>query len=89
MTEVYFNGQWLEIKIGTKVFIGRCGSGKTVFGEYGTLTKINKNGLVFTTDSGTKITTKKESLNTTKKCSQYFVSLNINRTDFIKTKISL
>lgn len=39
------------------VFVGRCGSGRTVFGEKAHLSKILKNHLVFTTESGAQVKT--------------------------------
>lgn len=85
--DVWYVGEWINIELGTKVLIAKCGSGKSVFGEYATLTKITKGGsLVFTTESGTKVSTKKENLRPTKKHEDYFISLHTNR-DFIKSSI--
>lgn len=52
-----------EFQIGDKVFVGFSSSARQVFGENGELTKITKNHLVFTTESGTIIKTKIDNLN--------------------------
>lgn len=41
-----------DVEVGTRCLVARCGSGHTIFGEFGTVTKELKNHLVITTDSG-------------------------------------
>ena len=60
--KVWNCGNFENIEIGQKVFVGHCGSGHTVFGEYATLTRTTSMHLVFTTESGTTIKTKKDNL---------------------------
>lgn len=55
--KVWANGKSENIEIGQKVFVGHCGSGHSVFGEYGTLVRTTKMHLVFKTDSGKTIKT--------------------------------
>jgi len=56
------------------VFVGRCGSGRTVFGERAYLSKVLKNHLVFTTESGTQVKTNLDGY-TVGKAKDYFVAL--------------
>lgn len=86
----FYFGDWKEIKIGDEVFVGTCGSGRTVFGEHAKLVKILKNHLVFETESKTKVKTKIDNLNHTvgkaNECG-YFVSLGRrDESTFIKTE---
>lgn len=53
----WWNNQFHSFELGQKVFVGHCGSGRTVFGEYGKLTRITDKHLIFTTDSGKTIKT--------------------------------
>lgn len=55
--KVWWNGKFENIEIGQKVFVGHCGSGHTVFGEYATLERTTTRHLVFKTDSGATIKT--------------------------------
>ena len=41
----------------TEFFVGRCGSGRTIFGERAYFTKALKNHLIFTTESGSIVKT--------------------------------
>lgn len=53
----YKGPEHITITSDTTVFVGRCGSGLTVFGERAYLTKILKRHLVFTTESGAIVKT--------------------------------
>ena len=53
-----FNGpEFITLTENDTVFVARCGSGRTVFGERAHLSKILKNHLVFTTESGAQVKT--------------------------------
>lgn len=86
----FYFGDWKEIKIGDEVFVGTCGSGRTVFGEHAKLVKILKNHLVFETESKTKVKTKIDNLNhTVGKANEYGYFVSLGRRDestFIKTE---
>lgn len=59
------------------VFVGRCSSGRTVFGERARLTKILKNHLVFTTESGAQVKTDSDANTVGKaKAAGYWVCLS-------------
>lgn len=92
-TKVWRNGKFIEIDETTEFFIGTCGSGKSVFGENAKLFKINKNSLVFKTESGSLVKTEVDALNTIGKARKedYFVSLgakDYNDTNVIKKRVS-
>lgn len=55
--KVWNNGKFEEIKIGQRVLVAHCGSGRTYFGEFGKLAKATKQHLVFITDSGAQVKT--------------------------------
>lgn len=55
--KVWTCGKYENIEIGQKVFVGHCGSGHSVFGEYATLVRTTKQHLVFKTESGVTIKT--------------------------------
>lgn len=59
---VWTCGKFENIELGQKVFVGHCGSGHSVFGEYATLEKTTKQHLVFRTESGVVLKTKKDNL---------------------------
>ena len=84
----FYFGDWKEIKIGDEVFVGTCGSGRTLFGEHAKLVKILKNHLVFETESKTKIKTKIDNLHhTVGKANEYGYFVSLGRRDestFIK-----
>lgn len=50
--KVLNNGKYVEVELGRKVLVARCGSGMTIFGEFGKLDRVTKNHMVFVTDSG-------------------------------------
>lgn len=55
--KVLNNGKLVEVKLGQKVLVARCGSGRTIFGEFGKLDRVTKNHMVFVTDSGAVVKT--------------------------------
>ena len=65
-----------ELNEGTEVFVGRCGSGCSVFGERAYFTRATKQHLIFTTESGSVVKTDYY-MNTIGKAAKnhYFVSL--------------
>ena len=56
MTIVRF-GKVIELNKNTEFFVGKCGSGNTVFGERAHFTKATKQHFVFTTESGAIVKT--------------------------------
>lgn len=75
-------GSYRELTIGQKVFVGRCGTGRSYFGEYARLARTTKQHLVFVTDSGATIKTAIDNLHRVigKAGKQgWFVSLNVDR----------
>lgn len=89
---VWFGGKFENVEIGQKVLVARYGSGKSYFGEFGTLTKATKMHLVFTTDSGAIVKTKIDNIycvvgKAAKE--RYFVSLNVEgREDMIHEDVA-
>lgn len=54
---IWASGKLQEIELGQRVFVGHCGSGRSVFGELGKVTRITETRITYTTDSGKKIQT--------------------------------
>lgn len=80
--KVWSNGNWIDIEVGQRVFIGQCGSGHTVFGELGTFVRATKKHCVFRSDSGSEVKTPIDSIMRTSGCWQeagWWVSLNTKR----------
>lgn len=63
--KVWFCNELVNVELGERFFVGRCGSGRTVFGENATLTKVTNNHMIFTTDSGAIVKTKRDYLSWT------------------------
>lgn len=63
--KVWSNGNWAEIELGQRVFIGQCGRGHTVYGELGTFIKTTKKHCVFRSDSGSEVKTPIDNITTT------------------------
>lgn len=59
---VWCCGKYIDMEIGQKVLVFKCGSGRTIFGEYATLTRTTKTQLVFVTESGVTIKTRNDNL---------------------------
>lgn len=79
---VYKFGEAVELDENTEIFVGRCGSGHTVFGERAKFTKALAKHLVFTTESGAIVKTN-YNMNTVGKASKegYFVGLGDRTND--------
>ena len=88
--KVWNLGSFIDVEIGQKVLVARCGSGHTYFGEFGKLVRTTKNNLVFETESGAIVKTSIDTLNTIGKAAKagYFVSLHIDgREDMIHERV--
>ena len=83
LTRGTFEGVVREtIKIGTDCFIGKCGSGRTVLGENGKVTKISDRYIYCTSESGSVIRYNIEKRDVCGKWKEnfYFVCFNQTRT---------
>ena len=84
-------GEYITITEGQTFFVGRCGSGRTVFGENAKLIGSTKTQLIFETESGKKLKTKIDDLETigkARKCG-WFVSINLREEgEYIKNNFS-
>ena len=79
--KVWSCGDFIDIKIGQRVLVARCGGGHTYFGEFGKLARVTSNSLVFVTDSGATVKTAIDNLhNVYGKAAKerYFVSPNVD-----------
>lgn len=78
--KVWHIGKFVDIEIGQKVLVARCGSGRSYFGEFGKLVRTTKNNLVFETESGAIVKTRIDVLNTVGKAAKehYFVSIKVD-----------
>lgn len=77
-----FNGMKEEIiKVGSSCFIGHCGSGRSVLGENGTVTKIKGNYIYCTSESGSVVKWNIEKKDVCGKWKEdfYFVQFNTTR----------
>lgn len=74
---IWKNGEFVEINFETEFYVGRCGSGHTVFGERAKLHKILTNHLVFKTESGSLVKTTIDTMRTVGKAAKenYWVGL--------------
>ena len=71
----------VTVKIGNDCFIGHCGSGITVFGENGKVTKITEKYIYCTSESGSVLRydiQKKDTIGKWRN-NYYFISLNSKR----------
>lgn len=87
---VWFNGNFENVEMGQRFFVGRCGSGHTVFGEYATLTGTTTKHLVFTTESGSIIKTSIDNIHkVVGKAGRegYFVSPKTEDREFIRERV--
>lgn len=76
-----FRGTYDEtIRIGADCFIGRCGSGTSVFGENGKVTKITSKYIYCTSESGSVLRYDVEKQDTIGKWRKDFYFINLNRT---------
>lgn len=89
--KVWTYGCFEDLEIGQRFFVGRCGGGHSVFGEYATLTGTTKKHLVFTTESGSIIKAAIDNLNMVAgkaKKAGYFVSTKVEGREFYKERVS-
>lgn len=79
--KIWSNGNWFDIEVGQRVFIGRCGSWRNVYGEFGHLERVTTKHVVFVSDSGSVVKTAVDNLNRVSGGfkDRFFVSLNTDR----------
>lgn len=79
--KVWFNGNFVDMQVGQKVLVARCGLGRTYYGEFGTLTRTTGRHLVFVTESGAIVKTAIDNLSHVvgkAKNEGYFVSIFVD-----------
>lgn len=93
---VFELGEMIEMTVGQKVLIFCVGTGRTVFGEFATFEKATNQHLVFKTDSGVVVRTKKDNIHDVvgkAKTAGYAVTTRIagreNDKNFIKSYVML
>lgn len=81
--KVFANGKLVDVEFGQRFYVGRCGSGRSCFGEFAVLERSTKSHLVFKTDSGAVVKTHLDDLGTVGKAanSHYFVSMIVDGRD--------
>lgn len=81
--KIWTYGKWEHIEIGQRVFIGRCGSGRNVYGEFGCFERVTAKHAVFVSDSGSVVKTAIDNLNRVAGGfkDRYWVSLRIDRVE--------
>ena len=88
--KVWDFGKFVDVELGQRVLVAKCGSGKSYFGEFGKIERTTKKHIVIVTDSGAVVKTKIDSLSTVGKAAKerYFVSLHVDRCeDMIHSKV--
>lgn len=88
--KVWNLGKFVDVEIGQKVLVARCGSGKSYFGEFGKIARTTNKHIVVVTDSGAIVKTDIDTLNTIGKAAKnhYFVSLIVEgREDMIHQNV--
>lgn len=72
-------GEFVDVEIGQKVLVARCGSGRSYFGEFGKIARVVNKHIIVVTDSGAIVKTDMD-LNTVGKAAKagYFVSLHVD-----------
>lgn len=63
--KTWFDGKPMEMYVGQVVTVYRCGDNRKEYGEFATLTRATKRYLVFTTDSGATVKTRRDCLHAT------------------------
>lgn len=63
--KTWFEGKPMEMYVGQVVTVYRCGEDHKEYGEFATLTRATKRYLIFTTDSGATVKTRRECLHAT------------------------
>lgn len=88
---VWKNGKWVEINSEMDFYVGRCSSGRTVFGEKAKLHKVLANHLVFKTESGSLVKTTINTMMTVGKAAKenYWVGLGdrTNEPNYINERV--
>lgn len=81
--KIWDSGEWVNIEIGQRVFIGRCGTGTNVYGEFGRFERTTARHAVFVSDSGSVIKTAIDNLYRVAGGfkGRYWVSLHIDRVE--------
>lgn len=59
--KIWSNGEWMDVEIGQRVFIGTCGT-YAPFGELGTLARVTARHCIFRSDSGSEIKTRRDNI---------------------------
>ena len=78
--KVIVHGEIKNIEIGQKVLVAKCGSGHTVFGEYGKIDKYLEKQIVIKTCSGSIVKVDYDFNTVGKaKANNYFVSLAVDK----------
>lgn len=88
--KVWDYGKFVDVELGQRVLVAKCGSGTSYFGEFGKIERTTKNNIIIVTDSGAVVKTKIDSLNTIGKAAKagYSVSLRIEgREDMVHSKV--
>lgn len=60
--KVWTTGKFIDVSMGQRFLVARCGSGQIYYGEYATLTRTTKQHMVFITDSGAQVKTAVDNL---------------------------
>ena len=78
--KVWDLGSLIDVEIGQKVLVARCGSGKSYFGEFGKIARTTSKHIVVVTESGAIVKTRIDALNTVGKAAKehYFVSIKVD-----------
>lgn len=78
--KVWNLGSLIDVEIGQKVLVARCGSGHTYFSEFGKIARTTNKHIVVITDSGATVKTEIDMLNTIGKAAKagYFVSIKVD-----------
>ncbi len=78
--KVWNLGSFIDVEIGQKILVARCGSGHTYFGEFGKIARTTNKHIVVITDSGATVKTEIDTLNTVGKAAKehYFVSIKVD-----------
>lgn len=90
--KVWHLGAWIELDTKADYYVGRCGSGHTVFGEKARFLKATARNLIFETESGAIVKTKLDVLETVGKARKegYWVGIgdHTGRENYITDPVS-
>ena len=87
--KVWDFGKFVDVELGQRVLVAKCGSGTSYFGEFGKIERTTKKHIVVVTDSGAVVKTDMD-LNAVGKAAKagYFVSLRVDgREDMIRSNV--